>query len=115
LKTARALAIGSCMLQRLMSWSDRTPNETRFEHITVNHVHEFPAAPPDDIARYDYQLIQVPLRLVLNDGAVSHARYDDLAAFEAAFEDSRQKLRMALGVWLTWTHSMGCSASLRIS
>ncbi len=103
----RALAIGSCFLENLLGSLGEEDTPTPMDFILANGAEDFPEAPPRDIGAYDFQVVQVPLRFVLNDDMFTYLDHDDVAAHEAAFARACANLARQLASKLTWNTRHG--------
>ena len=104
LKPLRVLAIGSCFLNDLL-WS--LPASIQRDFVLAGEIARFPAEPPGDMAGYDCQIIQMPLRVIIRDMMFNNLAYDDKQGFAKAFETARKAVRQHLECRLKWNASHG--------
>jgi FkbH-like protein len=85
----RVLFISACIFEGwaeiIQSYPDGAP--TNFVHIG-----QMSETLPHPFDEYDFQVIQVPLRLILPEGAYFRLDLNDLAAFETLFQETCQRL-----------------------
>jgi FkbH-like protein len=103
----RVLAIGSCFLEGLLGGRVADQAGLRIDFHLVTHLPRFPQRPPAPMEEYDSQLIQVPLRAVMNDATFAHFDYNDLPSYEAAFEHSKEQLSQQLRGRMKWNLEHG--------
>lgn len=103
----RALAIGSCFLENLLGSLSEEDTPTPTDFILVNGIEDFPASPPRGIGAYDYQVVQLPLRFVINDDMFIYLAHDDEAAHAAAFDHACANLALQLESKLAWNKKYG--------
>ncbi len=100
----RVLAIGACFLNELL-WS--LPDGMQRDFVLAGEIMRFPAEPPGDMAAYDYQIIQIPLRVIIRDTAFNNFAYDDRQSYAEVFAASRKAVRQHLECRLRWNVSHG--------
>jgi FkbH-like protein len=95
LSAMRALIIGPCHSVPLPLYLTFV-----FPQITADHIlysqGSLPSEPPSPLDDYDFQVIMPSLRAILIDHYLLRLNYDDLAAYEAAYEDAKARLVMIL-------------------
>ena len=100
----KVLGIGSCFLQSLVGpWA----KQLELDFILVNEIFHFPVTPPENVSSYDFQIIQVPLRVVLRDNALTRLDYNDERGYAAALENCQKALKQHLTCRLKWNISNG--------
>src|SRR6266446_3701249 len=72
----RGLIIGSCLSAGLPHVFRTQDPGCEVDFIALNNSAQIPATPPFPISEYDFQLIQIPLRPFLLEGAHFPLRYD---------------------------------------
>ena len=107
LAVRRAAFIGSCFL-REWGFEENNPGGCQIDFFLVNHAAELPARSRDQILQYDFQVIQVPLRSIVDDAMLWRLSYHDVAGHEAAFETACLRLEVQLDLWLKYNieHSL---------
>jgi len=66
----KVLIVGSCLSEAYVaSWRQANPQVT-YDHVLFNNAAELPVRTAEEIAQYDLQYIQLPLRSVLTDAAI---------------------------------------------
>ena len=106
----RVALIGSCLLS---AWNiqGRHKSVCTFDVFTVNHGANLPKDPPDCApSEYDFQIIQIPLRLVMPDAITWKLPYNDLASYESAFEDCCKRLQLQLQSRMVWNTAHGVAS-----
>jgi FkbH-like protein len=76
---------------------------TSRDFILFNYVSELPAEPPSSIDEYDFILVILPLRTVMNESQFLRLRYQDNDAFRSAFDGSVDHLEQLLSSALRYT------------
>lgn len=100
------LIVGSCQAAD-WGYDRRNPSETRCDFVLTNNLSALPDSPPSELERYDFQIVQLPLRYVLADDAVWHLSYGDREGYERVFEDACQKLELQLSLAMKWNCEAG--------
>jgi len=94
--SVRVLAIGSCFLAGELTFHNKPPEGWQHDFIMANGIGDFPEKPPVPAEEYDYQLIQIPLRVILPARQLNALSYHDEAGFAAAFDEAVDRLRVHL-------------------
>ena len=102
LKLHRVLIIGSCLAEGLPAGIKHAVGECSIDYMLFNYVGTLPETLPHPASEYDFQVVQIPLRSVLPDMALSRLRYDDLAACENLFQDATERVRLFLAHAMKW-------------
>lgn len=102
----RVLIVGS---QQAGNWAfDRSnPSECPCDVILIENSGNLHVSPPRDWREYDFQVVQLPLRFVLEDDAVWHLRYGDSEAHAVVFERACEKLELQLAMAMKWNREHG--------
>lgn len=66
----KMLFIGSCLSEAYLIHMRRAHPSVKFEHILFNNASDLPVRSSDQLAEYDLQYIQLPLRSVLTDAVI---------------------------------------------
>ncbi len=103
----RALAIGTCFLEGLLSAERGAAGHGKFDFVLVNNQARGAFSAPADIAAYDFQIVQLPVRQALGEVAAAQLPYTDLAAHEKLFADGCARLRAALDVRMKYCREAG--------
>jgi len=93
----RVLLIGSCLAE---AWLPYIPVPVDF--VATNHLHALPDLPPKPLDAYDFQIVQIPLRSVVQDDLWWHLPWNDRGGWEAAFETALTRLRFMLSLRCSW-------------
>jgi FkbH-like protein len=104
---ARVLAIGACFLETLVASPAAAHAGITFDFVLASHVKYLPAQPPADIAVYDFQIAQIPLRTIMHDRKFGHLDEADEAGYRDAFEKSCRALAQQVSARLRWTRDHG--------
>jgi FkbH-like protein len=99
----RVLLIGNCVFDSWATTTEASIIGTPVDRILLNHVSELPASPPQPFESYDFQMLQVPLRVVLSEWVYLRLSYADEAAHQRMFEESAARLAMCLENALAWS------------
>ena len=92
----RVLVVGSCMTQKWPQTIKAANPECACDFLLMNNVQRFPAMLPARHAEYDFQIVQVPLRILVLERAFMRLDYADMAGFKKMFETATQRLRAYL-------------------
>ena len=103
----RALAIGTCFLETLISPHKAAPANGTYDFVLVNNLARGVFAAPADIASYDFQIVQLPVRIPLGDVAAAQLPYTDAAAHERLFSEACERLRVQLDVRMKYSSEAG--------
>ncbi|MBM3857535.1 MAG: HAD-IIIC family phosphatase [Verrucomicrobia bacterium] len=85
------LLIGACFSN---AFTMRCPKRYVIDHILANHIAPLPASPPKAIDRYSFQIVQIPLRAIMNESSYLRLDYHDIEGHERAFEESVRLLEL---------------------
>lgn len=105
----RAMVIGSCATGGMPEIVRQLgPDACPVDVFTVNHGCYLPEAPPEPLESYDFLLIQMPLRIVIQP-ELDWMRImpDDEAGAEAQLDRACQIMQFALNNALLWTRQSG--------
>jgi len=103
----RVIVIGSCLSSAWPAvFEDRYAGCTA-EHYLINNAAQLPADPPSPAAEYDFQLIQIPLRQLMNERTYFTLPYSDPAPFERLFEEVCDRLADMLAELMRWNRAHG--------
>ena len=72
----RVLFVGSCLSEAYLRHIRVTNPAVNYDHILFNNASDLPLRPSEELASYDLQYIQLPLRSVLTDAVVRIADND---------------------------------------
>jgi FkbH-like protein len=87
----RALVVGACLSEPIAGHINWTGFNSA-EHIVFNHLARLPEKTVEEIASFDLQIVQIPLRSVMPEGGYVRLDYHDLAAYQAFFAWSLEQL-----------------------
>lgn len=105
-RSYRGLLIGQCVFDEWEGVIARSfPNAT-IDFILVNNTVELPSASPSPIDTYDFQIVQVPLRTLLPEGAYLPLSYADIGRHEALLNSAEQRLELLLNNILGWSEQV---------
>ncbi|TXN15913.1 HAD-IIIC family phosphatase [Methylobacterium sp. WL122] len=102
----RILVIGSCLVEDLVSDSDR-PEATQGDFVLFNNIGLLPDTPPRPIVDYDVQIVQIPLRTLLADAHFAKLKYHRADDYRFVFDQAVQRLSLALDAAMKWNHQFG--------
>jgi FkbH-like protein len=102
----RVAMVGSCQLE---CWNipQCAPDGTAFEMITVNNLAALQDKTREEIAGFDFALVQLPIRAVLHDGALWTLSHDDLEGFQRVFDRCRNRIDLMLPSYMKWNIDHG--------
>ena len=103
----RAVIIGQCLIAGWPSVLCSLAPGMQCDFLLFNNAQDIPPLPPAPVDEYNFQLIQIPLRTVIPDGAYFRLQYTDVAAYEALFEESCQRLQQFLHSAMRWNRECG--------
>ncbi|EGF91941.1 HAD-superfamily phosphatase, subfamily IIIC domain protein [Asticcacaulis biprosthecium C19] len=104
----RIVVIGSCLISGLPDVF-RDEGRVATDFVLVNNTVELPE-PPHGLDGYDFQFIQIPLRVILPDGAYLNLSYDQPDAWQTLFDDCCLRLNRLVANALAWNVSHGLPA-----
>ncbi len=102
----RALAIGTCFLEGLLSRERAGAARGTFDFVLVNNQARGAFSAPADIALYDFQLVQLPVRHALGEVGASQLGYADLAGHKRLFAEGCERLAGALDARMKYCHEV---------
>ncbi len=103
----RVMVIGSCLSASWPAILEGQHDECTAEHFLINHRATLPAEMPGAGAEYDFHLIQIPLRQLLNERTYFNLPYTDADAFERLFDAVRGRLTDMLHELMRWNRAHG--------
>lgn len=103
----RVLLVGSCMMEGWLEALNRLYPETEFDYLIFNNASALPEPEIDPRERYDFQLLQIPLRSILPEAAYLQLRFSDEAAYEALFKETCQRLSRNLQAIAAYNEKFG--------
>lgn len=77
------------------------------DYILFNNVSELPVDPPNPIGDYDFQIVQIATRSILQEHHYFRLRYEDASAYEDLFETIRDNLSRVLETALSYNKNHG--------
>ncbi|MGC1303049.1 MAG: HAD-IIIC family phosphatase [Caulobacteraceae bacterium] len=99
----RVLVVGSCFSETLLGPFRAAGCECDF--VLFNNVGQLPAAPPQPLTAYDFQVVQIPLRSVLPEMAYFRAIGSDVG-WDATLAEAQERLRHLLDAAMGWNREM---------
>src|SRR5215469_8199705 len=87
----RILVVGSCLIEGLFI-DPKNPPPCDWDFLLTNNFQELPASPPQPIAEYDFQIVQLSMRALLRDEELWWLAHGDKQAYADAFERSCTRL-----------------------
>ncbi|MBX9743303.1 MAG: HAD-IIIC family phosphatase [Chthoniobacterales bacterium] len=92
------LLIGACFSNALALQFKRkvftASKEASVDHIVTHHIAPLPSSPPKAIDEYSFQIVQIPLRVIMNESSYLHLDYHDIKGHREAFEESVKLLEL---------------------
>jgi FkbH-like protein len=99
--------VGSCFLEQ---WALHTQaTDVEFEQFIVNNAAVLPEQPVHSRTgkEFDLQIVQIPLRSIMQDNMFWHSSYNNISHFEGAFNICCERLEFQLRSRLTWNSDKG--------
>jgi FkbH-like protein len=103
----RVMVIGSCLSASWPAVLEGRHDGCTAEHFLINHRATLPADMPGAAAEYDFHLIQLPLRQLLNEHTYFGLPFSDAAAFERLFDAVCGRLTDMLHDLMRWNRAHG--------
>jgi FkbH-like protein len=103
----RVLVLGSCLLRGWPHTITASPPRCPCDFVLINNTCALPDQPPRSPAEYNFQVVQLPLRSVVPDRAYFRLNFDDAAAYERVFLESKVRLATALANAMRWNAEHG--------
>lgn len=102
----RILVVGSCLVENLLAAiGPGTPAAGDF--VLFNNIGQLPQDPPQPLAAYDLQIVQIPLRSVLADAQFARLGHHRGADHRLVFEQAEQRLILSLDAAMRWNRETG--------
>ncbi len=103
----QVLVIGSCFAETLVHHLPRAIPGAAADFMLFQHYAELPPEPPRPIDEYDFQLVVLPLRVVMPEHGYLRLSYSDLAAHQAFYDEAVERLLRLLGSALAYSRDFG--------
>ena len=103
----RILVIGSCLIGNLPGVIKRAVPNCEVDYILFNYIRDLPQQPPVAIEAYDFQIVQIAMRVILPEGEYLRLPYEDAAAYERLFQDTKDRLILALDAVRRYSREAG--------
>ncbi|WP_310888957.1 HAD-IIIC family phosphatase [Gluconacetobacter dulcium] len=101
----RVLIVGSCLSE---AWANAVPSlEETFETELYLFSNDLPEQPVHPIGSYNFQILQIPIRNVLPDGAFAKIQQGDMQAHQDLLDHVKSATRMLLRSGLRWNQQYG--------
>ena len=101
----RVMLVGSCLTETLREWMRHMPQPCESDFFFVGT--DLPADPPSPIGDYDFQIVQLALRLILPDSAFARLGQLEETAHLRLFEHCLAGMRRHLGQALRYNRERG--------
>jgi FkbH-like protein len=101
------LVIGSCLISSMPDFIRQNNPDCESDYILFNNGVELPATPPRALDEYDFQIIQIGTRSVLQERDYFRLNYDDGAAYDALFETVKENLSRLMETTLRYNIESG--------
>ena len=102
----RGLVLGSCLSLALQHSFKNISTACPCDFILVNGL-SLLEAPPHPVEAYDFQLLQIPLRALLNESEYFNLAYASVDAYQRAFDEACARLEMRLDMLLEYNKQHG--------
>jgi FkbH-like protein len=103
----RIVIIGSCLVSGWKAVIEASENRCPCDFFLLNNAGRLPDQPPYLPADYSFQIIQIPLRTILPEATYFRLSYNDPAAYEQLFLDTRARLLRFLDEAMRWNREHG--------
>lgn len=103
----RLLVIGSCLISGLPIYIESAEDGCPCDYLLVNNAPRLPETPPRPIVDYDFQLLQIPLRAIMPDGAFYRLPFNDAAAHAVLFGQCCDRIGEFLAATMRWNVDHG--------
>jgi FkbH-like protein len=103
----RILVVGSCLSEWLTVKVPEWAPNCQTDFLLFNHFAELPVSPPRPIQEYDFQLVQLPLRFIMEETIYFRLPWSDTGAWENFFSRSCEVLRNNLSSALRYADDHG--------
>ncbi|WP_375462534.1 HAD-IIIC family phosphatase [uncultured Methylobacterium sp.] len=102
----RLLVVGSCLVENLLAEVGRA-KQLHGDFVLFNNLGELPASPPQAIAAYDLQIVQIPLRSILPDVQFARLKHHRPEDYELVFRETEERLSLFLDAAMRWNRETG--------
>lgn len=103
----RVLLIGSCLAIHWPEYIYLSEQKCHCDYVVYNNAAMLPEIPPNPVSDYDFQILQMPLRTLIPDGAFSRLVYNDLSSYQKLFEDVCGRMSLLLHEAMRWNRAHG--------
>ncbi len=103
----RVLLVGSCLTELYHRTYAQAIPEVAFDYVLFNSASDLPASPPQPVASYDFQYLQIPLRTVLTDRIITGGRIFDPAFLDQTYRDGCIMIDAMLEAGLAYNRAHG--------
>ena len=103
----RVLVIGSCLT---VAWPELIKGANPgcpCDFLLVNNRSTLPDNLPESPDRYDFQLVQLPLRVIVPDHSYFRLSHSDVHAYQRLFSDAKERLSHFLAAVMKWNVDHG--------
>ena len=102
----RGLVLGSCLSLALQHSFKQISTACPCDYILVNGL-SILEAPPQPLEAYDFQLLQIPLRALLNESEYFNLAHAAVESYQQAFDEACARLEMRLDMLLEYNKQHG--------
>jgi FkbH-like protein len=106
----RVLVVGSCLASGLPIAFENTFVGCEADFVLVNNLSPLPDSLPAEVAEYDFQILQIPLRSVMPEAGYLLLNFHDISGYKTFFEACCAKIDASLAEYLKWNVSSGLLA-----
>ncbi|TWA51880.1 HAD superfamily phosphatase (TIGR01681 family)/FkbH-like protein [Azospirillum baldaniorum] len=103
----KVLLVGSCLLDSWRNVLAKKYDSLHMEYIIFNNASILPDQDIDIKSRYDFQILQIPLRSVIPEATYFSLRYSDEEGYEKLFSESCERLSRNLDAILRYNTEHG--------
>lgn len=103
-KPKRIILTGTCLV---LSWKAELERQTQVDYLQVNHVTPLPEAPPHPASEYGFHIVNLSFRSIIAEQSFFSIPYNDVAAFEQAFDVACGRMIRLLEESMRWNERHG--------
>ncbi len=104
---SHVLIVGSCLSSAWPDFISRSPSGCPCDFLVINNSAQLPEAPPRPVQDYDFQFIQIPLRVLMPEYTYFGLSYTDTESYERLFAATVKRLSQFLALTMKWNVQHG--------
>jgi FkbH-like protein len=98
----RVLLIGSCLLDNWQLMLEYIEPDCDYDRVLYNNIQELDPFPERLVSDYDFQIVMIPLRIILPEKSYFRLNYSDDEGYERLFADACARISLILPLVLRW-------------